>query len=249
MKPETLEKNLEPKTTEIKKPLKDSLKTAFKLSLPVMAGYIFIGCAFGIFLTSKGYSPLWAFLMSLTVYAGAMQFVTVELLVSPFSALNAAVMTLTVNARHLFYGISMLKKYRGTGKFKPYLIFSLTDETYAILSTEKVPAGENKGRLYFLVSVFNHLYWLIGSTLGAIFGSTLSIDLKGLDFSMTALFIVVFIEQWKSAEKHLPALTGVCASLLCLLIFGSKNFIIPSMVLIIIILLAAKNLNEGGEKK
>ena len=165
-----------------KRPLKETVKTAFKLSLPVMAGYLFIGVAFGMFLSSKGYSAIWAFFLSFSVYAGAMQFVAVELLCSPFSALNAAVMTLSVNARHLFYGLSMLKKYKGTGKFKPYLIFSLTDETYAILSTVKLPENESKGRFYFLLSVFNHLYWLTGSTIGAFFGSRLNFDLRALIF-------------------------------------------------------------------
>ncbi|NLL15786.1 MAG: branched-chain amino acid ABC transporter permease [Clostridiales bacterium] len=230
-----------------KRPLKETVKTAFKLSLPVMAGYLFIGVAFGMFLSSKGYSAIWAFFLSFSVYAGAMQFVAVELLCSPFSALNAAVMTLSVNARHLFYGLSMLKKYKGTGKFKPYLIFSLTDETYAILSTVKLPENESKGRFYFLLSVFNHLYRLTGSTIGAFFGSRLNFDLKGLDFSMTALFLVVFVEQWQSQKRHLPAITGVLSTLVCLVIFGPDSFIIPSMILITAVLLSAKKLYEKGE--
>lgn len=197
-----------------------------------MAGYIVLGMGFGILLTSKGYSAGWAFLMSLLIYAGSMQYVAVDLLAGGASLISAALMTLMVNARHLFYGISMIDRYRGTGKKKPYLIFSLTDETYSLVCSGDVPEGIDQKKYFFWVSLFDQFYWVIGSTLGGVIGSMITFNTAGIDFSMTALFIVVFIEQWKSTENHTSALIGVGASVLCLVIFGADNFLIPAMVVI-----------------
>ncbi len=209
-----------------------NIRYALKRSLPVMAGYIVLGMGFGILLTSKGYSAGWAFLMSLLIYAGSMQYVAVDLLAGGASLISAALMTLMVNARHLFYGISMIDRYRGTGKKKPYLIFSLTDETYSLVCSGDVPEGIDQKKYFFWVSLFDQFYWVIGSTLGGVIGSMITFNTAGIDFSMTALFIVVFIEQWKSTENHTSALIGVGASVLCLVIFGADNFLIPAMVVI-----------------
>lgn len=231
-----------------------NIRYALKRSLPVMAGYIVLGMGFGILLTSKGYSAGWAFLMSLLIYAGSMQYVAVDLLAGGASLISAAFMTLMVNARHLFYGISMIDRYRGTGKKKPYLIFSLTDETYSLVCSGDVPEGIDQKKYFFWVSLLDQSYWVIGSTLGGVIGSMITFNTAGIDFSMTALFIVVFIEQWKSTENHTSALIGVGASVLCLVIFGAENFLIPAMVVITAALTFLRGAleqkqEESGEKE
>lgn len=228
-----------------------NIRYAWKRSLPVMAGYIVLGMGFGILLTSKGYSVVWVFLMSLLIYAGSMQYVAVDLLAGGASLISAALMTLMVNARHLFYGISMIDRYRGTGRKKPYLIFSLTDETYSLVCSGDVPAEIDQKKYFFWVSLLDQSYWVIGSTLGGLIGSMLTFNTAGIDFSMTALFIVVFIEQWKSTRNHASALIGVTVSLVCLLIFGGDNFLIPSMVAITAVLTLLRGRleqKESGEK-
>lgn len=221
---------------------KKLLKTAFLKSLPVMAGYLVIGTGFGILLKKAGYGMLWALLMSLFIYAGSMQYVAVSLLSSGASLITAALTTLMVNARHLFYGISMLEKYQGAGKKKPYLIFSLTDETYSLLCAEDYPEGEDPHWFGFFVSLFNQCYWVIGCVLGSILGSVLVFDTSGIEFSMTALFVTVFIEQWLATKNHLPAIIGLLCSIICLIIFGADHFLIPSMIGITIILSICKNM-------
>ncbi|NLX64033.1 MAG: branched-chain amino acid ABC transporter permease [Clostridiaceae bacterium] len=223
-----------------------ALKAAFPYTIPVMTGYLFLGAAFGILLNSKGYHFGWAVLMSLFIYAGSMQFVAVNLLTSAFNPVYAFFITLIVNARHLFYGISMLKPFKGTGKFKPYLIVGLTDETYSILCSTEPPEGIDKTWFMFLVTLLNQIYWVTGSALGGLIGSLLTFNTTGIDFVMTALFTVIFINQWKAEKKHIPAITGVVVSVLCLLIFGPDNFIIPSMALIVLVLtMFRKNIEEG----
>lgn len=206
-------------------------KKAFKSTIPVMTGYLVLGFAFGILLEDKGYSFWWALLMSTTIYAGSMQFVALNLLSGGATLLSAALMTLFVNARHLIYGISMLGKYRNTGKIKPYLIFALTDETYALLCGEP-PAGTDRRRYYLLVSLFDQIYWVAGSLAGALAGSALSFNTAGIDFAMTALFVVIYTEQWLSSKDKFPAITGIIVTLLCLVIFGAEQFLIPSMIII-----------------
>lgn len=213
-----------------------SIRYAFKRSLPVMAGYLVLGMGFGILLEAKGYNAVWAFFMSVFIYAGSMQYVAVDLLAGGASLISAALMTLMVNARHLFYGISMIDRYKDMGKKKPYLVFALTDETYSLVCSGEVPQGVDKKKYFFWISLMNQSYWIIGSTMGALVGSLLSFNTKGIDFSMTALFIVVFIEQWKGTRNHLSAVLGVAASVMCLLLFGSERFLIPSMIEITVIL-------------
>ncbi|NMA66157.1 MAG: branched-chain amino acid ABC transporter permease [Clostridiaceae bacterium] len=222
------------------------LKTAFPHTIPVMTGYMFLGIAFGILLTSKDYHFVWALVMSLFIYAGSMQFVAVEILTSIFNPLNAFFITLMVNARHLFYGLSMLLKFRGTGKYKPYLIFGLTDETYSLLCSSEIPDDVDKNLFMFYTTLLNQTYWVVASVTGALLGSLFTFNTKGIDFVLTALFVVIFINQWKSQKNHTPALIGLAGSVLCLLLFGPDNFIIPSMILIIAALTIFKKSIEKG---
>ena len=223
-------------------------KYAFKQSVPIMAGYIVLGMGFGVLLESKGYGVLWAIAMSVFIYAGSMQYVAINLITGGASLIATALMTLMVNARHLFYGISMLDKYKNTGKYKPYLIFALTDETYSLVCSGTIPEGVDRNKYYFLVSLFDQVYWVIGSVIGSVVGSVLNFNTAGIDFSMTALFLVVFVEQWKSIKDHASAITGVAASVVCLLIFGAGNFVIPAMISITVILLLMRKFRKGSEE-
>ncbi len=235
--------------------IKKTLKTAFFKSLPIMAGYIVLGTGFGILLTSKGYARWWALLMSLTIYAGSMQYVAIDLLTAGASLISTALMTLMVNARHLFYGVSMLSRYRDTGKAKPYLIFALTDETYSLVcSAELIPSGVDKKRYFLFVSLLNQFYWVLGSVIGGLLGSFLTFNTNGIDFAMTALFVVIFAEQWEKNKNHIPALIGVISSVLCLILFGAQRFLIPAMLLISALLLLLRkpierrSQGEGAQK-
>lgn len=212
------------------------LKQSFRVTIPVMAGYVVLGAAFGILMTDKGYNIWWILLMSSMIYAGSMQFVAINLLTSGASIISTALITFMVNARHLFYGMSMLDKYESTGKLKPYLIFSLTDETYALVCGE-ISNDINKKYYYFFISLLNQIYWLIGSLIGSIIGASLKINTMGIDFAMTSLFVVIFTEQILSKKDYTSAIIGVCSSIACLLLFGSENFLIPTMILITISLL------------
>lgn len=224
------------------------LKAALRRTLPVAASYLLLGFGFGVLLVSRGYAFIWAPLMSLFIYAGAMQYVTIDLLVSGASPLAAAAMTLLINARHLFYGISMLEKYQDMGRAKPYLIFSLTDETYTLLCYQDTPEGLNIKHYYLLVSLINQAYWVLGTTLGALTGSLLPIDFKGIEFSMTALFAVIFLEQWLKQRDNLPAVLGLGTALVCLMVFGPERFVLPAMALMLVFLLGLRGrLDREGE--
>lgn len=211
---------------------KHAVRTAFWDTLPVMAGYVFLGFGFGILLYQSGYGVLWAIGMSLFIYAGSMQYLTVSLLTGGAGLLTAALTTVVVNARHLFYGISMVDAYKGAGRRKPYMIFALTDETYSLVSQNQVPEGISRHSYCFLVSLFDHIYWVVGSALGSLTGTLLPINYEGIEFALTALFVTIFVEQWLSTNDHRPALIGVSATVLCLMIFGRDVFLIPSMVII-----------------
>ena len=225
-----------------------TFRKAFAATLPVMAGYAVLGIAFGILLRAKGFGLLWAFAMSAFIYAGSLQYVTVNLLATGASLVSAALITLLVNARHLFYGVSMLTRYRGTGKAKPYLIFSLTDETYALVCNG-APEGTDEKTYYLLVSVMDQCWWVTGSVLGSLIGSALTINTKGIDFAMTALFTTVFLQQWIDAKNHIPAILGLAATFVCLLVFGTDFFLLPAMIIIIGVLTLARKKIEapGGE--
>lgn len=226
--------------------MKKNIMEAIKASIPVMMGYIVLGIAFGMLLESKGYGVIYAFVMSTFIYAGSMQFVAINLLTSGASLVSAAIMTLFVNARHMVYGLSMIKKFKDMGSLKPYMIFSLTDETYSLLVGSKVPDGCEEKYYLFFISLFDQCYWIIGSLIGSFIGSMLSINTTGLDFAMTALFVVIVLEQYLTSEKHIYTNIGFAISIVCLIIFGSESFIIPSMIGIIVGLLMLYK--KGGTK-
>ncbi len=215
---------------------KKAIRSALGDTVPVMTGYLFLGFGFGILLHQNGYGILWSAAMSLFIYAGSMQYMAVSLLSGGAGLLTAALTTLAVNARHLFYGISMVDAYKGAGKKKPYLIFALTDETYSLVSRDSAPEGLSRHGYCFLVSLFNQIYWVTGSVLGSGAGSLIPINYEGIEFVLTALFVTIFVEQWLSSENHIPAITGVVSTAVCLVLFGKDIFLIPSMVIIALIL-------------
>ena len=213
--------------------MKRVLKQSFIDTIPVMTGYLVLGFGFGIIIKVNGYGFLHAFLMSALVYAGSMQYAAIGLFTGGASLITVALTTLMVNARHLFYGISMIDRYKGTGIKKPYLIFALTDETYSLVCTDNLKVdGQDRHKYYLLVSVFNHVYWVLGSVIGALVGSFVKFNSEGIEFALTALFVTVFVDQWLNSKKHFSAIVGVLASVACLIIFGKDSFLIPAMLII-----------------
>ena len=226
---------------------KSAVKTAFLDTVPVMTGYLFLGFGFGIVLHQIGYGVLWSGAMSLFIYAGSMQYMAVSLLTSGAGLLTTALTTFVVNARHLFYGISMVDAYKGAGKKKPYMIFALTDETYSLVSKNQVPEGISRHGYCFLVSLFDHIYWVTGSVLGSLAGSLIPINYEGIEFVLTALFVTIFVEQWLSTKHHAPALIGLATTAVCLAIFGKDIFLIPSMVIIALLLTLMRKTGRRNE--
>lgn len=223
-----------------------ALREAFPYTLPIFAGFWFLGLTYGIYMNVSGFSFWYPMLMSLTIFAGSIEFVTVNLLLGAFDPLQALIMTLMINARHLFYGISMLDRYKGTGWKKFYLIFGLCDESFSINYTADIPEDVDRGWFMFFVTMLNHLYWVFGATLGGICGSLIQFNTEGLDFVMTAMFVVIFMEQWLKDKKHTSALLGLGISLLCLIAFGADSFIIPAMAAILCALTVLRKPIEGG---
>ncbi|MCM1134389.1 MAG: azaleucine resistance protein AzlC [Clostridium sp.] len=223
-----------------------ALRAAFPHTIPIFAGFWFLGMTYGIYMNVSGFSFLYPMLMGATIFAGSVEFVAVSMLLSAFNPLQAFLMTLMINARHLFYGISMLDKYKGTGWKKFYLIFGMCDETFSINYTAEAPAGVDKGWFMFFVTLLNHFYWVFGATLGGIFGSFIHFNTEGLDFVMTAMFVVIFMEQWLKEKRHTSALLGLGLSLVSLLLFGADNFIIPAMAAILGVLTLARPVMEKG---
>lgn len=224
-----------------------TVKRAFIATLPVMAGYTVLSIGFGILLNTKGYGVGWAAAMSVIIFAGAMQYLAVDLLTGGVSLITAAITTLMVNARHLFYGISMIDKYKNAGFKKPYLIFALTDETYSLNCGEAPKDIENPSIYYFLVSLFNQCYWVIGTIIGSLLGDIIPFNTDGIDFALTALFITIFVEQWKNTKGRKSAIIGVCSAILCLLIFGADKFLIPTMIFITLLLTILRKIKRGDE--
>lgn len=222
-----------------------TIKQAFYKSIPVMAGYIVLGIGFGILMQRAGYGVLWTAAMSGFIYAGSMQYVGVSLLTGGASVLTTALTTVMVNARHLFYSISMVDTYKNAGRYKPYMIFALTDETYSLLCDGKAPEGCDPDTYRFWVSLFDQSYWVTGSILGSLLGAVLPFSTAGIEFSMTALFIASYTEQWLSSKDHIPALTGLFSTLLCLIIFGRDRFLIPAMLLITFVLTLLRGREEA----
>ena len=223
---------------------------AFPATVPVLMGYLSIGIAFGLMLEAIGYNFIWAFFMSLTVYAGSGQYLGVSLLAASAALGEVALMTLLINFRHLVYGLSMLEKFRGMGIRKLYMIFSLTDETYALLASAQAPVGVDPHNYYFSIAILDHCYWVVGSIIGGMLGAALPINTQGIDFAMTALFVVIAVDQWKSYKSHLPALIGAGAALLFLLLIGQEQMLLPALGVIVAALLALRDrLDEKPEQQ
>ena len=220
--------------------MKKTVQYAFYKSLPVMFGYVFLGTAFGILLQQAGYGLPWALAGSLFIYAGSMQFVLVTFLSSGTALTTAAVMTVLINGRHLFYGLSFVEKFKKMGKYYPYMIFSLTDETYSVLCSVKPEEGVDERKAMFLISLFDQSYWVLGSVLGSVLGQVMPLDFTGSDFSMTALFVVIFLEQWKDFPSHIPAVTGLISALVFLILLGPDRFILPSLIMTVAMLMVLK---------
>lgn len=213
--------------------MKKAFIAAFPHTIPIFAGFWFLGMAYGIYMNVSGFSFLYTLIMSLFIFAGSMEFVTVSLLLGAFNPLQALLLTLMINARHLFYGISMLDKYRKTGWKKSYLIFGMCDESFSINYTARIPQGIDRNWFMFFVTFLNHIYWVSGALLGCLFGSFIHFNTQGLEFVMTAMFVVIFMEQWLNENSHLSSLIGLGISIGCLIVFGAENFIIPSMLMIL----------------
>lgn len=220
---------------------KKAFLAAFPRTVPIFAGFWFVGLTYGVLMNVSGFA-FWApMLMSMTIFAGSMEFVAVSLLLGSFDPLQALLMTLMINARHLFYGISMLDRYRGTGWKKPFLIFGMCDESFSINYTADIPADVDKGWFMLFVTVLNYLYWVSGATLGGLFGSLLSFNTEGLDFVMTAMFVVIFLEQWQKDKQHISGTLGLGLSALCLWVFGPDGFMLPSMLALLLVLTLLRN--------
>ncbi|MBC8535847.1 AzlC family ABC transporter permease [Feifania hominis] len=213
-----------------------ALRAAFPHTIPILTGYLVLGTAFGILITTAGFSIWWAIGTSVFIYAGGVQFLAVSLITLGVSPLYAFLMSIMVNARHLFYGMSSLETFRGTGRYKPYLIFGLTDETFSVICSAKPPEEVDRTLFYFYVTLLDHLYWIGGSAIGGLAGGFLSgLDTTGFDFVLTALFTVIFLNQWRATQNHLPAVVGVAATVLCLVLFGADRFLLPAMGLILLV--------------
>lgn len=216
-------------------------KQAFTKTIPVLCGYLFLGIAFGLLLNKSGYNFIWAFFISLFVYAGSMQFVLISMLGSGLGILSIVLMTLSVNSRHLFYGLSFIEKFKSMGKYYFYMIFSLTDETYSLLCSLEQETPKKPDKMYFIIAILDQSYWIIGSVLGSLAGNLITFNTAGIDFAMTALFVVIFIEQWLTVKNHYPAIIAGICGILSLLVFGPNRFILPSLIGTVFFLLLLKN--------
>lgn len=223
---------------------------AFPYTIPIFAGFWFLGLTYGIYMKVSGFIFWYPMLMSLTIFGGSLEFVAVSILLAPFAPVQVFIMALMIQARHLFYDISMLDKFKGMGWKKPYLIFGMCDETSSINCTANIPADVNRGWFYFFVTLLNHFYWFSGATIGGLVGSLLQFNTEGLDFVMTAMFVVIFVEQWLKGNRHISEWVGLAASVGRLLIFGANSFLIPTMICILAALTALrKPLTHGMEAK
>lgn len=224
-----------------------AMKAAFPHTIPVLTGYLFLGFSYGVLMTTAGF-PVWmAVLASITVFSGSMEFALVGMLLGSFNLFQAFLMTLMINARYMFYGIALLDRYKGLGLKKLYMIFGITDETFAIVCSTDAPQGVDQGQFMFFVTFLDQCYWLLGSALGALFGTLIQFNTKGLDFVMTAMFVVIFVEQWEKDKNHLSALIGVALPVICLLLFGADHFMIPAMFAILAGLTAVRKLLDKEE--
>ena len=226
---------------------KKAFQAAFPYTIPIFAGFWFLALAYGIYMNANGFPFVYPMLMSLLIYGGSLEFVAVEMLLSPFAPMQVFIMALLIQARRIFYGISMLDRFKGMGWKKFYLIFGMCDETFSINCTITPPEGVDRGWFMFFVTLLNQTYWVAGATLGALLGSVLHFDTTGIEFVMTALFTVMFVNQWEEAKDHRPALTGLGCAALCLAVFGSDGFMLPAMALIIVCFLVSSKSQKKEE--
>ncbi len=208
-----------------------TLKTAFVKSIPIFCSYVFVSMAYGMMMASAGFPWYDSLLVSLTVYTGAFQFVLITFLSSGASLITIALTALLMNSRQSFYSLTFLKEFKQMGRRKLYMIHTMTDETYAVNCTLDLPQKEKEDTM-FLVALFSRCYWMFGAVLGGILGQIIPFDLTGIDFCMTALFLIIFIDQWEKAKKHTPALTGLGIGVICLLIFGENRFMLPALLIV-----------------
>ncbi len=228
--------------------IKLAARHAFPHTIPIFAGFWFLGITYGIYMNVSGFNFLYPLLMSLTIFGGSLEFVAVEMLLSSFAPLQTLVMALMIQARHLFYGIAMLDRFKGTGLKKIYLIFGMCDESFSINCSVKPPKGIDQGWFMFFVTLFNQIYWVSGAALGGLLGSLISFDTEGLEFVMTAMFVVIFLEQWLKERKHYTAVIGITVSSVCLLLAGPDAFLLPAMACILLLLtIFRKPIEKAGE--
>lgn len=232
---------------QTKRGISRALKCAFPHTLPILAGFCFLGMTYGIYARISGFAFWYPLLMSATIYGGSLEFVAVSMLLAPYAPMQAFLMTLMIQARHLFYGVAMLDRFRDTGWKKPYLIFGMCDETFSINYTAEIPADVDRGWFYFFVTLLNQIYWVAGATVGGLVGSLISFNTEGLDFVMTAMFVVIFLDQWLKEKRHDSAAVGLAASVLCRAILGPDNFLIPTMLCILAVLTALRKPLEQRE--
>lgn len=225
-----------------------AFRAAFPHTLPIFAGFWFLGLAYGIYMHVAGFSFVYPMLMSLLIFGGSLEFVAVEMLLSPFAPVQVFIMTLLIQARHLFYGISMLDKYKGMGWKKGYLIFGMCDETFSVNYTSEIPEDVDCGWFYFFVTLLNQFYWVASATIGGIIGSLLKFNTSGISFVMTAMFVVIFLDQWMKEKIHVSSMIGILVSLVCLILFGADSFMIPTMILIVLLLTVLRKWLEQCDK-
>lgn len=226
-----------------------ALKAAFPHTIPIMTGFLFLGASYGIYMNVSGFEFWYPMITSMLIFAGSVEFVTVNLLIGAFNPLQAFLLALMINARHIFYGISMLDKYRGTGLKKFYLIYGMCDESFSVNYTAKIPEDVDKGWFMFFVNLLNQIYWVAGATIGGILGGVIAFNTNGIEFVMTAMFVVIFLEQWLKEKNHIPSILGLVISVVCLILFGADKFIIPSMAAMLIILTLLRKVLDKGDVK
>ena len=230
------------------KTISRAFKCAFPHTIPIFAGFCFLGMTYGIYAKTSGFSFWYPLAMSIAIFGGSLEFLTVSMLLAPYAPVQVLLTAILIQARHLFYGISMLDKYKGTGWKKPYLIYGMCDETFSVNCTAQIPPDVDRGWFYFFVTLLDQIYWVAGATLGGILGGVLHFNTNGLDFVMTAMFVVIFMEQWIKDRRHVSQWIGLAASVLCLLIFGADNFLIPTMICILCALTALRKPLEVNEQ-
>lgn len=226
-----------------------ALKAAFPHTIPIMTGFLFLGASYGIYMNVSGFEFWYPMITSMLIFAGSVEFVTVNLLLGAFNPLQAFLLALMINARHIFYGISMLDKYRGTGLKKFYLIYGMCDESFSVNYTAEIPEDVDKGWFMFFVNLLNQIYWVAGATIGGILGGVIAFNTNGIEFVMTAMFVVIFLEQWLKEKNHIPSILGLVISVVCLILFGADRFIIPSMAVMLIILTLLRKVLDKGDVK